>query len=186
MQVNKTSNWKLTRIPTISRTARPSPSTQQSIKSKPTKGGRGNPETGKGTKRKPAANYALAPTFDIPFGSSKTSAKITSPAVNHAERSFPPPGQPRIPNPTRCNGRSSNRKQQINKSHARHDMTLLTLSHKVFQMMPFDIVREVAHIDATVLLGRLAHGLHHLFFGGSAIFERSGGRRVTAPAVSKT
>ena len=50
-------------------------------------------------------------------------------------------------------------------------MTLLTLSHKIFQMMPFDIVGKVAHIDATVLLGRFADGLHHLFFGDGTILE---------------
>lgn len=101
---NKIKRRQLTRIPTISRTARPSPSTQQSIKSKPKGKGesRNKKDTGRKKKKKPAANYALAPTFDIPFGSNKTSAKITSPAVNHAERSFPPPGQPRIPNPARC------------------------------------------------------------------------------------
>lgn len=48
--------------------------------------------------------------------------------------------------------------------------------------MPFDIVGEIAHIDATVLLGRLAHGLHHLFFGDGAIFKGSGRGRVAAAA----
>lgn len=42
-------------------------------------------------------------------------------------------------------------------SHNRCDMTLLTLSHKIFQVMPLDIVGEIPNIDPAVLLGRLAH-----------------------------
>lgn len=55
------------------RTAKPCPSTQQSIK-KPTT------TKNQGREREPPL-YAL-PTFDIPFGRSKTSAKRTSPAIS--------------------------------------------------------------------------------------------------------
>lgn len=48
-----------------------------------------------------------------------------------------------------------------------------TLSHEIFQVVPFDIIGQIANIDAAVLLGRIAHGLHHLFFCGGTIFERS-------------
>lgn len=36
----------------------------------------------------------------------------------------------------------------------------LTLSHEIFEMMPFHIVGEVADVDASVLLRVLAHSLH--------------------------
>src|SRR6185437_10473252 len=88
--------------------------------------------------------HTMAPTFDIPFGSNKTSAKRTSPA---AERS--------------AMGTSILR------------LVPLTLSHEIFKVMPFDIISQVSDIDPAFLLGRFAHRLHHLFFGCSTIFERS-------------
>ena len=42
---------------------------------------------------------------------------------------------------------------------------LLTLSHKIFQVMPFHIVGEVPNVDSTFLLGRFAYGGHHLLLG---------------------
>ena len=43
-----------------------------------------NPTSNQYKAKKTSHFYALAPTFDIPFGSSNTSAKRTSPAVNHS------------------------------------------------------------------------------------------------------
>ena len=40
-----------------------------------------------------------------------------------------------------------------------------TLSHKVLQVMPFHIVREVADIDTAILLRRVSNAGHHLFLG---------------------
>lgn len=59
--------------------------------------------------------------------------------------------------------------------------TLLTLSHKIFKVMPLDIVGKVSHIDPTVLLGRIANGLHHVFFGDGAILKS--GRRITTAST---
>jgi hypothetical protein len=59
--------------------------------------------------------YALAPTLDIPFGSNKTSAKSTSPAVGY--------------------------RTKLAMLDGTSEMIALTLSHEVFQMMPFHIVR---------------------------------------------
>lgn len=42
----------------------------------------------------------------------------------------------------------------------------LTLTHKVFEVMPLDIVGEIADVDATVLLRVGADVRHHLFFVG--------------------
>lgn len=36
----------------------------------------------------------------------------------------------------------------------------LTLSHEIFEVMPFHIVGEVADVDASVLLRVLTHSLH--------------------------
>jgi hypothetical protein len=38
-----------------------------------------------------------------------------------------------------------------------------TLSHKVLEMVPFDVVGEVADVDPAVLLRRLLDAAHHLF-----------------------
>lgn len=46
-----------------------------------------------------------------------------------------------------------------------------TLSHEIFEVMPLDIICQIANIDATVLLGRIADGLHHMFFCSGAVFE---------------
>jgi hypothetical protein len=74
-------------------------------------------------------------TFDIPFGSSKTSAKRTSPAVSVLVQLL-----------TRRN-------------------VSRTLAHEVLQVMPLDIVRKVADVDTTVLLRRIPNTLHHLALG---------------------
>lgn len=83
-------------------------------------------------------------TFDIPFGSNKTSAKRTSPAARALA----------------C------------------DLFLgtgdLTLSHEVLQVMPLDIVRQIADIDAAVLLRRIPNALHHVVL----VFRRT--RRSSA------
>lgn len=100
-------------------------------------------------------HHTMAPTFDIPFGRSKTSAKRTSPA--------------------RPGVRMGSKDQIVGGK--------LTLPHEIFEMMPFDIVSQIADVDTTVLLGRLAHGLHHLLFSSSTIFERS--RRSSTSAVAR-
>jgi hypothetical protein len=46
-----------------------------------------------------------------------------------------------------------------------------TLTHKILEVMPLDIVAEVANIDPTVLLGAVAKALHHGVFGSSTFFE---------------
>jgi hypothetical protein len=51
---------------------------------------------------------------------------------------------------------------------------ILTLAHKVLQVVPLDIVGEVADVDTTVLLRVFAHVLHHLFFCDDALFKVSG------------
>ena len=53
----------------------------------------------------------------------------------------------------------------------------LTLAHKVLQMVPLDIVREVADVDTAILLRVFANVLHHLFFGDDALFKVSGSWR---------
>lgn len=55
--------------------------------------------------------------------------------------------------------------------------------------MPLDIVGQVAHIDPAVLLGRVADGLHHVFFVGGVmgtILKRSARRVTTASTVGGT
>lgn len=47
----------------------------------------------------------------------------------------------------------------------------LTLSHKIFQMVPLDVVRQVTDVDTTVLLGRVANGVQHLLFGDGALLK---------------
>ena len=61
---------------------------------------------------------------------------------------------------------------------------MLTLSHEIFQMMPLDIVGQIANIDTTVLLGRIADVLHHVFFGYSTFFESRRGAVTVATTVS--
>jgi hypothetical protein len=51
---------------------------------------------------------------------------------------------------------------------------LLTLAHKVLQVVPLDIVGEVADVDTAVLLRVFAHVLHHLFFCDDALLKVSG------------
>ena len=51
---------------------------------------------------------------------------------------------------------------------------ILTLAHKVLQVVPLDIVGEVADVDTAVLLRVFANVLHHLFFGDDALFKVSG------------
>jgi hypothetical protein len=53
-------------------------------------------------------------------------------------------------------------------------------------VVPLDIVGEVAHVDATVLLGGLAERLHHLFFDLSAFLgvpRRRSSRRAVRSCV---
>lgn len=49
----------------------------------------------------------------------------------------------------------------------------LTLSHEVLEMVPLDIVREVADVDSAVLLGGFANIIHHLFSSNGSFFVRS-------------
>jgi len=51
----------------------------------------------------------------------------------------------------------------------------LTRSHKVLKMMPLNIVRKVADVDAAVLLRSLPKVLHHLLSGCGALLEGSVG-----------
>lgn len=81
-----------------------------------------NPRKHQGQKER--KNYAMKPTFDIPFGSSNTSAKRTSPAAAQLSVS----------------------KQIL------LILEFLTLSHKILQVMPLDVIRKVSNIDPTVLL----------------------------------
>ena len=61
-----------------------------------------------------------------------------------------------------------------------------TLPHEIFEMMPLDIVSQIANIDTAVLLGRFSERIHHLFFRRSAIFKGSGWRRTTTTSASVT
>lgn len=61
----------------------------------------------------------------------------------------------------------------------------LTLSHKILEVMPLDIVGKVADIDSAVLLGGIANGLHHVLFGDRSIFGCSA-RRVTTSTVRRS
>lgn len=88
-------------------------------------------------------NHTMAPTFDIPFGSNKTSAKRTSPAVSPVS-------------------------VEVSYKDGFHPHTL---SHEIFEMMPFDIIGQVADVDSAVLLRGFADGLHHLLFRSGSIFE---------------
>src|SRR5262249_49842776 len=42
--------------------------------------------------------------------------------------------------------------------------TRLTLTHEIFEVMPLDIVRQVADVDSTVLLRVLTYARHDLLF----------------------
>jgi hypothetical protein len=89
---------ELTRIPTIIPDSQAQPVNPNSpSKIEPT--GVRKETRNKGKKGKNQSRYALAPTFDIPLGRSKTSAKMTSPAVK-TTRKTTPQSQPQIPNPT--------------------------------------------------------------------------------------
>jgi hypothetical protein len=46
----------------------------------------------------------------------------------------------------------------------------LTLSHEVLEMVPLDIIREIADVDSAVLLGGFTNVVHHLFSGDSSFF----------------
>lgn len=74
--------------------------------------------------QKPGKPADHVPTFDIPFGSNKTSAKRTSPAVTQSKLRACENGVVKVG----------------------------TLTHKVLEVVPLDIVREVADVDTTVLL----------------------------------
>lgn len=125
----------LTRIPTITPGQRPDPSTQPSIKRE------------KNHKRKPAKDYAMKPTFDIPLGSNSTSAKRTSPA--------------------RFRSSAPNRSSKV------RGVISLTLSHEILKMVPLDIVRKIADVDPAVLLRGLANVIHHLFSSSGPFLIRS-------------
>ena len=45
----------------------------------------------------------------------------------------------------------------------------LTLTHEIFEMVPFDVVGKIANVDAAILLRRLANAGHHLFLGLSTL-----------------
>ena len=40
-----------------------------------------------------------------------------------------------------------------------------TLSHEVFEVMPFDVVGEITDVDTTILLRRITYVRHHLLLG---------------------
>jgi hypothetical protein len=104
-----------------------------------------NPRIPKLPRRKAREPATNQPTFDIPLGRSNTSAKSTSPAG--AERLAQPGSQ--------------------------KTDTKLTLAHEIFEVMPLDIVGEVADVDTAVLLGVFAYVRHHLVFGSVAVFGAS-------------
>lgn len=96
----------------------------------------------------------MKPTFDIPFGSNSTSAKITSPAEVISS-------VPSLPD---------------------FNSTTLTLSHKVLQVVPLNIVREIANVDSAVLLRGFTNIRHHLLASHSPFFI---GSMLCRPAVSR-
>lgn len=98
------------------------------------------------TKESQPNNHAIKPTFDIPLGSSNTSAKRTSPAKSRRPSVKIPP--------------------EI-------EVKFLTLSHKVLEVVPFDVVGKISHVDTAVLLGGLADVGHHLLASNSAILIRA-------------
>ena len=55
-----------------------------------------------------------------------------------------------------------------------HQLFDRTLAHEVLQVMPLDIVRQVANVDAAILLRRVANTLHHVVL----VFRRT--RRSSA------
>ena len=57
-----------------------------------------------------------------------------------------------------------------------------TLSHKVFQMMPFHIVGQITDIDVTFLLRRITNRSHHLLLGLSTLLVRTRGSGATSSA----
>lgn len=60
-------------------------------------------------------------------------------------------------------------------------MVKLAFTHEIFEVVPLDIVGEVADVDATVLLGGLADVAHHLLLSYLAVFE--GTLRLLWPAA---
>jgi hypothetical protein len=73
------------------------------------------------------------------------------------------------------------------------DKTLswLTLTHKILEMMPLDIVREVSDVDTSVLLRVFAHVGHHLLLvfvvaRTTTRCNRATGDRRTRPPVTAT
>lgn len=48
-----------------------------------------------------------------------------------------------------------------------------TLSHKILEVVPFDIVGQIADVDAAVLLRRFPNVVHDLFTMSGAVFESS-------------
>lgn len=59
----------------------------------------------------------------------------------------------------------------------------LTLSHVILEVVPLDVVGQVAHVDAAVLLGGLVHGLDHLLLCWSAVFVAARWARGTVVVV---
>lgn len=53
-----------------------------------------------------------------------------------------------------------------------------TLTHKVLQVMPLNIVRKITNVDPAVLLGVLAQVAHHVIPGLYTIFVRPGGSTI--------
>ena len=50
----------------------------------------------------------------------------------------------------------------------------LTLAHEVFEVVPFDVVGEVADVDTTLLLRALADVAHHLLLVRGTVARLAG------------
>lgn len=101
------------------------------------------------SKAKASRKLNHEPTLDIPFGRSKTSAKRTSPAII-------------IVSVAVWDGAEDWR---------------LTLSHEILEVAPLDVVRQVANVDAAVLL-RIVAGIGHGVVLGGAVVGRAGAATV--------
>lgn len=48
-----------------------------------------------------------------------------------------------------------------------------TLSHKIFQVVPLNVIRQVADIDPAILLRLVTDVVHHLLASDGSILERA-------------
>lgn len=62
-----------------------------------------------------------------------------------------------------------------------------TLSHKILEVMPFDVVGQIADVDAAVLLRSFPNVVHDLFTMSGAVLESSmGGLSVVTSSLSSS